>query len=255
LFSGFFNEKNYEIVAVVASGVRFRRRSGVGRAQAPRTHPFDLASLGQLVFANDERTIVKGGTNLVGAIEIYNRKTGKVNSYQPAATHQGDAGSTSPVVLGRTPFVAGIGGFPNSSGNSIGIYDLRSQKNFRVIARHQIAGRVLIATRDGRTLIATHRDGGIGFWDVKTGVLKRRWTSFGKGETAPQALAISRDGPQNWRPGNYYMNYGSSAQSGTDGGQNPQIWNLRTGKLLVSAEKVNWRKLPRDGGGMSWSTH
>jgi len=212
------------------------------RAKAPRVLPVQ-AGYSSLIVTRDNRYLAQS-TNWAGQLVVLDLKTNKARAWNPKQAIEGGfngPGANYLVQVGQTPFVAGLGG-PINVGEtcSIGLYDLRKADNFRVLAPQQAMKRSLAATPDGRTLVVAHRDGGLGFWDVRSGALKRRWTTFGKGETAPDALAISSDGKK-LATGNYFMLYGAdSKRSGTDKGQAPQIWDLATGRLIRTCQRVGY---------------
>ncbi len=214
-------------------------------SQEAQSLPFEVSGT-SLMVTSDGRFVVRN-SHWVGEIVVLDRKTKRVRSWHPPATNDGDAGARSLVQLGKSPLVAGLGEEFGGGPNSIAIYDLNSEK-FRILARRQVSKRSLVAMPNGKTLIAAYRGGGLGFWDVRTGAIVRQWNRFGQGETAPDALSLSPNGKQ-LATGHYYMLYGSDhGKSGTDGGQCPQVWDIKSGRLIVTCQKV--RQLPSRG---DWS--
>lgn len=214
-------------------------------AQSQVAQSFRFEVSGDSLAVSPDGRFVARDSHSIGDVTVFDRNSKRVRVYYPTS-NDGDVGSKSMVQLGRSFLVAGLGDFYGTSSSSIGIYDFRSGY-VRTVARLQVARRALTSTPDGRILIASHIKGGLAFWDVQTGKLTRRWAQFGKGETTPDALSVSSDGKK-LATGHYYMLYGPDARkSGTDAGQSPQIWDYKTGRLVVTCQKV------RPAHGVDWS--
>lgn len=218
----------------------------------PDPVPFDIGGgTGRLVSVQNGRFIVKGGTNQTGVIEFYDREKNTVGRYNPLrdlggmGSNQG-AGSDSPVVLGTSSYVAGIGRNSQGGANSVGIYNVLSGSDFRSIASYAVAGKQILGTPDGQTLLAFNPKGDLCFWDVQSGRVKRRLKGL-SGQYVPLSMALSGDGRVLATAGEYVSH---RIGNGVALGKLPHLWDLQNGKKLRTlAQPV----FPPSRGAMGWS--
>lgn len=214
---------------------------------APQTLEFDIGGgMGDLVLTSDGRFIVRGGVNQVGVIEFYDRKKGVFGSQNLRNRGMTGAGSASPVVLGQTTYVAGIGGFISDSPNSIGIYNLLSDSDFRSIAAYEVVGRRILSLPDGQTLLTFDTRGDLCFRDVQSGKIKRRLQGL-SGQYTPLAMALSGD-VRILATAGEYVSYRIGA--GPSLGKLPHLWDLQTGKKIRTLTQPVF---PPSRGGIGWN--